>query len=912
MKRFLGLACLALLLTMTSARAAEVTGKLAGAVSDSEGAALPGVTVTIQSPSLIGGARALVTEATGEFSFAAVPPGVYTIQFELDGFAPQGREQVEVRLDRTTFLNVSLSDSTVTEEIVVTADTPVVDPERVSTSQNFDTEYLENVAVGAANRGYQDVLFQAPGVGAARGSGSNPSVFGSNYQENAFYVDGSNTTDPVTETFGTNFTFDAIQEISFQTGGFEAQYGNATGGVVNVITKSGGNEFSGTLDWRFADEGFATEGDHFDPDSRVFDFNDAAGTLGGPILRDRAWFFASYEKPVTDIEAAGNLTSRKFDGQYYLGKLTLQATPSWTLQAQYSADPADITNAAAPNRQYSPEAQALQEQGGNIVQVYGTGVLPHNLLLDVRATRNRQELDTTPVSGDIERPSFQHVNTGLFTQNYNNAQFSSRDRDEYRASLTWFNAELAGSHEFKGGAELSELEFTSSNFITGDYAYTTRLVNGQVIPRNFTFNEDRSTSTADGSVSTAYLQDSWRPNNRLTLKLGARWDQAEWKNNLGTKVATLEKLQPRLGLAYDLTGDSKTIVRANWGQFMHPASTRLGSIARVTGNFPTIQAFSCEYLRQFTFGLPAGSGVPCEDVAAALHEAQGWEGSIIQDRLGLDADGWVVFSIVGAGEPSLIDPDLDATYAEEAIVSIERQILDKTSVELSYIDKTTENIYEDTCINNIPNRDDDPSGCTTFIVANMPELRREYQGAILKVESRAVDWLRVLGSVTWSESKGSVEATQYAGGDFDVFPTDFVNTFGYLSDDREWRFKVNGYATLPLGFQVGVGLLYESAFPYNTRDRTSPGNTAEFVEPRGNRRANSLSQLDLQLTKGFRVGQVNLQLIGSVYNVLDSEDPVAVCEDINGCAVTGGTADLGEATAWQQPLNYEAGIRITF
>ena len=104
---------------------------------------------------------------------------------------------------------------------MVTTETPVVDPERVSVNHNFDQTYLEEIAVGSTNRGYQDVLFAAPGVGSQTGGGSNPSVFGSTYRENAYYLDGSNTTDPVTLTFGSNLTFDAIQEMSFHTGGFE-------------------------------------------------------------------------------------------------------------------------------------------------------------------------------------------------------------------------------------------------------------------------------------------------------------------------------------------------------------------------------------------------------------------------------------------------------------------------------------------------------------------------------------------------------------------------------------------------------------------------------------------------------------------------------------------------------------------
>ncbi|HEX5967214.1 MAG TPA: TonB-dependent receptor, partial [Intrasporangium sp.] len=797
-------------------------------------------------------------------------------------------------------------------------ETPVVDPERVSVNQNFDQTYLEEVAVGSANRGYQDVLFQAPGVGTQTGGGSNPSVFGSTYRENAYYLDGSNTTDPVTLTFGSNLTFDAIQEMSFHTGGFEAEYGNATGGVINVITKSGGNDLSGTLDVRYADPDFSEEGEHFDPDASPFEFTNAALTLGGPILRDKAWFFGAYERPVNELQPSGGRTARAFDGDIYLGKITYQATPSWSVVGQYSADPATIENAATPNSAYLPEAQRVQEQGGDIAQVYASGVLGPNALLDVRATRNRQELNSVPMSGDIETPGFQNISTGLFFNNYTNAQFSNRDRDEYRTSLTYYLDDFAGSHELKGGVEYADLTFSSQSFFTGDFSYTTRIVRGEEIPRNFVFSDDRSVAAFDGETTTAYLQDGWSVTERVRLNLGVRWDEATWNNNFGQEMATLDKVQPRLGFTWDAAGNGKTIVRGHWGQFMHPASTRIGQIARVSGNTPTITAFSCEYVRRFTFGLPNGSGVPCEDVAAALVEIQGWEGSIVQDRLGLDPDGWIVQTITGAGVPSLIDPNLEPMYAEETILSVEREILPKTSVELTYVDKETNDIFEDTCVNHVPGQPTDIAGCNNFIVTNLPELRRDYRAGILKLESRALDWLRVLGSVTWSESKGSIEATQYAGGDFDVFPLDFQNAYGYTSDDRRWRYKLNGFADLPLGLQLALGYFYSSPYAYNVHDASlgpsslSLAANGPLIEPRGSRRANSTSQLDLGLTKGFQVGPAHLELIATVYNALDEQNSLSVCEDIHGCASVNGAVELGEPLTWAQPRNYEAGLRVTF
>ena len=168
----------------------------------------------------------------------------------------------------------------------------------MSASQTYTSDYMQQSAIGSANRTYQAVISQTAGV-----AGEN--VLGSTSGDNAYFIDGLDTTDPVAAGAGTNLNFDVIQEISFQVGGFEAEYGRATGGVVNLITKSGGNEFSGTLDVRYRDDSFYEDGDHFDTDAQDASFLKPSLTLGGPVLRDRLWFFAGYERPTEESTPAG-------------------------------------------------------------------------------------------------------------------------------------------------------------------------------------------------------------------------------------------------------------------------------------------------------------------------------------------------------------------------------------------------------------------------------------------------------------------------------------------------------------------------------------------------------------------------------------------------------------------------------
>ena len=176
--------CAALALAFLAApTAAQLTGRLAGQVMDADGTALPGVTVTVNSPNLMG-SRTDFANADGGFSFPSLPPGVYTVEAELDGFIPQQRTEVEVRLNRVTEIHFSMPAGEFGEEVMVVAETPVVDPEQVSTSQTFGAEYLKKASIGSANRSYQSVLTDVGGVAG----GSNPNVFGSTLGENSFVV----------------------------------------------------------------------------------------------------------------------------------------------------------------------------------------------------------------------------------------------------------------------------------------------------------------------------------------------------------------------------------------------------------------------------------------------------------------------------------------------------------------------------------------------------------------------------------------------------------------------------------------------------------------------------------------------------------------------------------------------------
>ena len=333
-----GLAIVARLLLVAAAVpgwAQTTTGRLIGTAVDGAGAPLRGVNVTIASTALIGGAQNRVADGRGEFSFPLLAPGDYTVTAELAGFITQERAGVRVPLGGTAAVIVTMPAGTFSDEVEVLEESPVVDPTRVDAGQTFEHGYLQQSAIGSVNRDYLVVVNQAAGVagGGSWGGIPQPRVLGSTIGENAYYIDGVNATDPVMMIGTIDVNFDAIGEIQLETGGFEAEHGFATGGIVNLVTRSGGNELSGTLDLRYRDGSFQESGDHFDAGELSSRHEVFGATLGRPIQRDRLWFFASYQWFDDEFTPIASPTTYDDEHPSWLAKVTWQVRRGWRATA---------------------------------------------------------------------------------------------------------------------------------------------------------------------------------------------------------------------------------------------------------------------------------------------------------------------------------------------------------------------------------------------------------------------------------------------------------------------------------------------------------------------------------------------------------------------------------------------------
>jgi len=522
-----------------------------------------------------------------------------------------------------------------------------------------------------------------------------------------------------------------------------------------------------------------------------------------------------------------------------------------------------------------------------------------------------------PQSGDLQTIGHYNYDTGLSTHNHSWQQYWGSDRSDLTTDLTWFVNDLAGSHEFKGGVEYSDIALSDDGFCSTGTPNGERCVEG--VPGFFFADieyggtlpffmvEDYGLTEAEytGAVSTAFLQDAWRLTRGLTLKIGLRYDAVTYDDNEGTEVADMDKIQPRLGVAWDLTGNAKNVLRASWGRFMHPAALVLPSWAstqQTGGGY----WYSCTGAVPLYLEIPVSSAEECAAAAADL------DFPYRSDNEGWDPYGWILppWEIFGS-EPSRVAPGLRATYADELILAYEREVGKRSSIELTYVDKKTRDIFDDTCNGNVPTPSVDAE-CDFYVFANVPGLVRDYQGFIVRYETRGLDWLTLLASYTYSTSEGNVGYTQYAGGVADVYPWHFDNRYGYLSDHRKHRLKLNGFFNIKGDWTVAFDGFWASPFtwtPYENRiDNPEIPYGAHYLEPSGSRDANNEYQLDLQLSKGFTIGPVRTVLIGSVYNVFSAEQPTNVCWHISGC----GEIEMGEPTNWQTPRRYEVGFRVEF
>ncbi|MGB5392189.1 MAG: TonB-dependent receptor, partial [Thermoanaerobaculia bacterium] len=279
-----------------AASAQTTTGRLRGKAQGPDGMPIPGVTVTISGEALPGGARIAVTGETGAYRFTALPPGVYNVIAQMDGFQTQTLADIRVGIGSTADADFVMYGE-FAEAVTVTSESPLVDMASSGSSATFTAEFIEDLPT---TRNFYDMIGVSPGVSVGAEDSDRMVAYGSNVQSNAWFTDGIELTAPETGTNWVGVNPDMVQEIQVMGIGAPAEFGNMLGAAMNVVTKSGTNQFTGTANayWfnnSLVDNAIDVPDQEFPGYEQVDSFWDVTATLGGPIKKDRVWFFAGYE-----------------------------------------------------------------------------------------------------------------------------------------------------------------------------------------------------------------------------------------------------------------------------------------------------------------------------------------------------------------------------------------------------------------------------------------------------------------------------------------------------------------------------------------------------------------------------------------------------------------------------------------
>lgn len=902
------------LLAPAGAAAQGLTGTIAGTVTDETGGVLPGVAVTLASPSLIGGSQTRVTEGNGSFRFPVLPPGAYAVSFELAGFASVERTNLIVEPDRTVTLDQTMRPATVAEEVVVMGESPVVDVKGTQVASTVDRTTIEQVPV---QRRFTDLLNVMPGVqnGLYTFSPAN-SVYGSRVTNNAYTVDGVNFNDPQVQSAVTDIPFDDLQEVQVSTSGQSAEFGSASGGVFNFITKSGGNQFRGlasvygqnkSLASNNISDALAAQG--IGPSVLDKDY-EGGGNLGGPLKRDRLWFFGSYhrqkqERSQSDFPEPISVTqwqsTVKLDGQ-------VNATNRFGVFYNFRDRYALPWN---PSFQTAGDPRTWGAIGwkNHLLGVNWTATPGSRTVVQVRGGAALFDLINSSPNAVAGTPIYTETTTGVVSGGTTATQgLMQRDRYEIKTDVSRFiTGTRGGSHELKTGFQFEHLPMDSERIDLPQANYVRhQLLNGQPYRVQLLAGPGHALTTI--AHWAVYAQDQWSVNSRLTLNAGIRYDK--WNGSLGPDVfeagpwdagervdkqsslIPLSHVAPRVGLAWDVTGTRRFAVKANFGRFYQRiAGTDISGLRRTTGGNLTYDWIDRNGDRVYQ---PGEEGI-------------------------LRSDGRRNPATFGS-----IDPDVKMAYTDSFNAGVEVQLASVFSLQVNGVWKRDRNYRSniditkpfDVAYNQVavinplngqpmtvfsvkPEFQAIPSTTLLTNPSDPVELFHNYDGVEFVLRRRLRDNWMFQTSYNWGHSHGTIGTLFFdAQGNPYTNPNNLINVDGDQKLDRRHMFKLSGLYRLPHGIQVSGRFEYLSGIPLLTTgsggsgvtgayyvrfDRTEyPGiQTSAFVtvpgEPQGTRRHDAETRLDLRAQKTTSLGQNRtLDLMLDVFNVHNANTVVRV------------------------------------
>jgi outer membrane receptor protein involved in Fe transport len=873
------LALLVLLAPLASAQ--ETRGSIEGVVRDSSGAVLPGVTVEARAAAGTGVASA-VTDTLGVYRFPSLMPGVYEVTANLTGFGSKKVENIQLLLGQILKVNFALSIAGVTETVQVTADSPLIDVKQNAASVSIQSDLIDRIPKG---RNFTSVITTAPGANQETRAGGLQ-IDGSSGSENRYVVDGLDATSLRDGTNQRTVLTDFVSEVQVKSSGYNAEYRAATGGVVNAVTKSGANALRGEVGAYYSDDkwlGDVRQSLRLVPTNQTLaEYTatprdpaytlDLVASLGGPVLRDKLWFFAGYgpqygrQKRTVTFTNGGATRSFRADDETrnlnynvtsqlstnvrakFAGSSTrvygAQSLPGKEVNGTSTSNPALFPNPLTSNRTndsyvgevswvVSPRFFVNTNLGYLTYDTFD--VTTAEFFNGLRHTFS-QPNTCTGAAGSSSCP-FPEIPAALQQlANYADNPTNARNvRDKYgrlgaNVDATYYG-NFAGQHTLKGGLQLERL---SNDVLTGAQAPTvaiswnasrTTLDDPPRVVRGRYGYYTVSTRHTEGKIHAnnigIFVQDAWTVNNKLTLNLGLRGDSETIPSyrpeNPSLKFTLAEKLAPRVGFAYDVNGDGKWKAYGSWGMFYDISKLEMPRGAWGAEHWidyhHTLETFNWPSIN--CDGLP-GSGCP----GTFIEEA---------DRRHVSNDP----------NNNLIDPDLDPVRTQEFTVGLDHELNRTMSVSVRYAHKWLDKTIEDVGIQ--------VAGVgEVFMIANpgfgiaektlavpcpscpaQPPAKRIYDGLEFRLQKRLSNSWSLNTSYLWSRLHGnysglsssdengrnSPSVNRFFDGLYMSFDEAGQPVYGPLGTDRPHQFKLQATYDVPWGTTFGVDYFLASGTP---------------------------------------------------------------------------------------------------
>jgi len=918
------LIALVCLLAAGGAYAQTTRGAIQGKVVDEGGQALPGVTVVLSSAVMIG-TQTAISDSNGYFRFVLLPPGQYKAIFSLSGYQRVEQESIQVNIASKVDLDVTLR-SAFTQEVVVTSETPLVDTTSTKVGVDLSEDFFLNLPVG---RNYTSVANVTPG---AQSDASGQTFYGSTGSENAYFIDGVNTTGVELGQQGKTLNFEFIQEVQVRTGGYGAEYGHNTGGMINVITKSGGNEFHGDVfgyydddSWQSDLKGAAIDGalsgtSH----TTAYTRSDLGVDIGGYILKDKLWFFAAYdnvnnEDTLTSLEDFGNFVpGATFEGDnfkdkdtsdLFAGKLTWRMTASHSLSASIFGDPHEHDGVVGSLAGPSSEYLGIEETGGSDGALSYDGVFGENLVVSARFAKHHEKYrlagggndligypdQTNPLGDGTITWGWQREDGTLTGSGFGFYQNQDFGREQYNADVSYFVDDFFGQHEFKAGYEWMDIAVKNSNYNSGgqriyryacnpavrycgdndEYQYYYRhrfFTNPGADPLNLAIGDVINPLSIDtpSDSQAMFIQDRWQISPNFTLNMGVRFGQQRLYNGDGDVHAKIDdNIAPRMGFVWDFLGNGKSKLFGHWGRFYE--TIPMDIVIRSFGGEVTAFIYNFSDDPNDVSGLPSGAR-PSRS------------------------------SILGGGF-SAVDPDLKGQFLNEYVIGAEYEVATDLSLGVKFIRRDLGRIIEDALTSEGDYFIGNPgSGLLTstydmgvYYVGVLPEngdfsdheflvpsAKRSFTGFELTLQKRFSNNFQFLASALISRLTGNYDGTfQASTGQLDPnlnsaydYYDFMVNNDGYLSNDRRQQYKFDGVYRFDWGLTAGLSAYYRTGTPISAMGYSNwYANWEFYLSRRGAMgRTDSQYEADLHLGYPFKVmDNVEVNVMLDIFNLLDRQ-----------------------------------------